>query len=542
MMTLRNRLLHAAALSGFVALAGISATVLAQPETGARAPVSGLQFAQASSVLQDIQRELNQLGYDAGTPDGLMGARTRWAIQAYQRERGLSEDGQPTAALLSHIRATARGVQPSEGQAQPPSQQLVSDTQEALQALGYRVGRVSGRLTDDTRSAIRNYQSAHGLRVSGEPSHELLRHMRGRLDPAEGAAEVESDTIAQIQAELRLRGYPIPQVSGHMDAPTRAAIREYQQGQGVMVTGMPSAMLRDELLAASAQPVAVAALTIEQRAAAQRALNERGYDAGPPDGVLGPRSRNSIQRFQSDHNLRATGELTPRTMELLGLSAAAAQPSAQPVGQYRTRIRDDFSDGDYTHNPAWTINSGDFTVRKGGLNSSMTPAVEGPEEMGRRMLGDLLGKQLGFELPGQAAAVASAYLPTSIPPAFRITMVLSGSAESFSHIDVGPYRGQALNSGYRLIHRANQQQPLQLVSVGPNGESVIASTSARLDSGAPQRLVWLRESNGRMLVTRNGEVLIDVVDPAPGGAFDGFSLINVGGDWTLQELSVEERR
>ena len=45
----------------------------------------------------------------------------------------------------------------------------------------------------------------------------------------------------------------------------------------------------------------------------------------------------------------------------------------------------------------------------------------------------------------------------------------------------------------------------------------------------------------RMTVSRDGEVLIDVVDRKVSEGFDGFSLINGGGEWTLHELVVEDR-
>lgn len=50
-----------------------------------------------------IQRRLNQLGYSAGTPDGFSGQRTVAAIQAFQRDRGFSQDGKPTELLLLQL-------------------------------------------------------------------------------------------------------------------------------------------------------------------------------------------------------------------------------------------------------------------------------------------------------------------------------------------------------------------------------------------------------------------------------------------------------
>ncbi len=535
---------RAALLLGGSLILGLAGPAIAQSTTWTTPAVMNLQVAQVSNTVMEVQRELNQLGYNAGPVDGWMGTRTRAAIQAYQRDHNLLVDGQPTSSLLSHVRDTARrGRSEPTRPAPEPSSQQIADTQDALRALGYDVGRRSGRLTDATQAAIRRYESDHGLLASGQPSAELLRHMRRNVETAPRAPVAAStNTVAGIQADLRMRGYPIPRVTGQMDSQTRQAIREYQEGRGVAVTGEPSENLLAELRAASSEPVPAAGLTREERAAAQRALNARGYEAGPPDGVLGPRSRGAIRTFQADHDISATGELTSRTMALLGL-AATPEVVEQPVVEarpYRVRVRDNFADGDHTRNPTWRIASGRFEVRGGGLNSTMIPPSERTEDMGRQILSDILQQQLGFTLPGQETA-ALAYLPTRIGSEFRITTLVSGSAEAHSHLDLGPYRGDKLNHGYRLNYRTSESRPLQLIVVNESGISVIASARLPLDSSGPHRLVWERDSEGRMTVTRNDEILIDVVDRTANDSFDGFSLINAGGDWTLHEVIVEDR-
>lgn len=548
MFDLRNAPLYAALLFGFSISPLVSGLALAQSGVWQYPAEAGMQLALAtSSTVLEVQRELNQRGYSAGPSDGLMGARTREAIYAYQREHDLLVDGQASTALLSHLRSTTRSRTPA---APPPASavQPVGEIQEALRSLGYPVGRSSQRITDETRAAIRSYESDHGLLMSGEPSAELLRHMRGRVAAAPSTSEVDGNTLARIQAELRLRGYPLPLVSGRMDAQTRQAIREYQQGQGAPVTGEPSLSLLEELREASAESAPIV-VSREQRAAAQRALSSRGYDAGPPDGVLGPRSRIAIQKFQTRNNLSPTGELSPATLELLGISVAVNEPPPVAVKPYRLRVRDDFADGDYARNPTWRITSGRFEVRDGGLNSAVSPPQERVDNRGRQAFGDLLKEQLALVLPGQTAqasqtlqAPASAYLPLSIGQEFRITMALSGFADARSQIDLGPYQGGNLNYGYRLNYRANQPRSLQLVFVNEQGGTAIASAGLRLDSGEPHQLVWQRDAGGRMTVSRGDEVLIDVVDQQRAGNFDGFSLINAGGDWTLHEVIVEDRR
>ncbi|ENO98099.1 Peptidoglycan-binding domain 1 [Thauera phenylacetica B4P] len=304
------------------------------------APLTGsaYQVAQYSNTVLELQRELNQLGFNAGPVDGVMGARTRSAIRAYQADNELLVDGQPMTGLLAHVRATGQGRTPAP--ATPTSgvsSRMIADIQEALRGSGYTTERESGRLDDQTRAAIRRYESDQGLLMSGEPSAELLRHLRERANATStpSAQPVDANTLARIQAELRERGYPIPLVSGRMDAPTRQAIREYQQGQGVSVSGEPSQALLDALRTGSADTTPELGLSREQRAAAQRALNAHGYDAGPPDGVLGPRSRAAIRTFQAANQLGATGTLDAPTLQGLGVAATRAATPPATAASYR---------------------------------------------------------------------------------------------------------------------------------------------------------------------------------------------------------------
>ena len=51
----------------------------------------------------------------------------------------------------------------------------------------------------------------------------------------------------------------------------------------------------------------------------QEALDEQGFDAGPVNGVLGPRTRDALEKFQSSKGLPASGEPDQQTLAKLGL-------------------------------------------------------------------------------------------------------------------------------------------------------------------------------------------------------------------------------
>ena len=50
-----------------------------------------------------LQRGLTRAGFDAGTPDGVIGKKTEAAITAYQQSRGLAVTGEPSRPLLQAL-------------------------------------------------------------------------------------------------------------------------------------------------------------------------------------------------------------------------------------------------------------------------------------------------------------------------------------------------------------------------------------------------------------------------------------------------------
>lgn len=55
------------------------------------------------SQVREMQAQLNALGYDVGTPDGITGPNTRAGLRAWQRDQGLVPDGYATLNVLSQL-------------------------------------------------------------------------------------------------------------------------------------------------------------------------------------------------------------------------------------------------------------------------------------------------------------------------------------------------------------------------------------------------------------------------------------------------------
>lgn len=51
-------------------------------------------------AVTNIQLILNQQGFDAGKPDGIMGGKTKTAISAFQKANGMTPTGEVDEALV----------------------------------------------------------------------------------------------------------------------------------------------------------------------------------------------------------------------------------------------------------------------------------------------------------------------------------------------------------------------------------------------------------------------------------------------------------
>jgi membrane-bound lytic murein transglycosylase B len=70
---------------------------------GVQAPWPRELAALTRSQLIALQTALNQRGFAAGAPDGMLGPATQQGLRRYQRSVGLPADGYPTLDLLDHL-------------------------------------------------------------------------------------------------------------------------------------------------------------------------------------------------------------------------------------------------------------------------------------------------------------------------------------------------------------------------------------------------------------------------------------------------------
>jgi hypothetical protein len=217
---------------------------------------------------------------------------------------------------------------------------------------------------------------------------------------------------------------------------------------------------------------------------------------------------------------------------------------------WQTRLLfDDFRDGNFTANPAWTVVSGQFKVdRKGsytGLRSTIIPPgyVTGQNQPGSAdnlaaaILGTILNQQATTQPTAQHAAI---YTPAKISNSFAVRLEFA-SGERFGRFDFGPYQGPSATVAYRIAYLPGQKDSIRLLRITQKGTVAVGVYKGviNLEDGRRHVIEWTRDRNGKMIVTLDGQDIITASDRTIQKPFDGFLMINSGGSYWVRSVTVD---
>ena len=132
------------------------------------------------SAIVRLQVELKAAGYAPGSADGKFGTKTKKALQAYQVDNKLAKTGEADAATWAAINRTTAGMKISALKKGSSGTQ-VKYLQRALIGLGYLNGTADGQYGSKTAEAVRDYQRAYGLGVDGSAGKNTMTSIKNTI-------------------------------------------------------------------------------------------------------------------------------------------------------------------------------------------------------------------------------------------------------------------------------------------------------------------------------------------------------------------------
>ena len=362
------------------------------------APIEGVSITAGSkgTLVGTMQARLKELGYYAGAITQVHDSATVSALKRFQKANGLTADGiagMGTQDLLFSASAVASGATPAPATPTPtpvptfqlPTSNVVSGSagndarlvQKRLKDLGYYNGTVDGKFGPGSVSALKAFQRNNGLTAdgaAGSATYAILFSIGARpanatpnpviiATPVPAAAVtpapapltrettvvikegVSGSAVTRLQERLTALGYYSATVDGVCKADDVAAIRAFQQLNGLKVDGTAGYDTQVKLYSESAvlYTGGVAAGTVSnvqvlrlgvtgsEVLQLQERLIALGYLTGKADGIYGTTTANAVIAFQRANGLTRDGVAGTKTLQLIYAAGAKAAPTPTPV-------------------------------------------------------------------------------------------------------------------------------------------------------------------------------------------------------------------
>ncbi len=346
-------------------------------------------------IVRTIQSRLIELGYATGTVSGTYDSATVTAVKAFQSKNGLKADGvcgAETQRLLfgKGLAASATATPtPTLAPTLPPPMETPKATvrsgskgndaklvQQRLIELKYLTGAADGKFGTKSVAALKAFQTKNGLTadgVAGTATYEVLfsylalaadyvplatpnTPSSATVTPAPTDPPITKDNVVLIKqgvtgdAVLRLQkrlealGYYTSAQDGRCKADDTAAIRAFQDKNGLKVDGAAgfdtqsllysdSAIMYDGRLAGSLKvtyTLLKKGMTGDAVAAMQQRLIDLGYLTGTADGIYGTSTAEAVYYFQKANGLVRDSIAGVNTLERMFSTSAIANSVATP--------------------------------------------------------------------------------------------------------------------------------------------------------------------------------------------------------------------
>lgn len=314
--------------------ASVQATPTVKPTTEPTPTPVPIMFTKGDNHddIMEIQLRLMGLFYmDSDEPTDYFGPQTEEAIKVFQRRHELKITGVIDKVtydlLMSSGAKTCMVGLGDEGTD-------VKELQERLYELDY-ISAVTGYFGSDTEEAVKKFQEKNNLTVDGKVGAETREALYSENAKANALSYgTQSPEVKQYQEILKRLGYLTTEPDGTYGNDMVAAVKRFQERNGLIPDGYLGPKTKKLLLSGDAQANALMiGMSGDDVENVQRLLKKWGYlNESSCTGYYGSVTEYAVKEFQRRNGLSVDGKVGRQSMKVLTGDNVKGPSSGYQVG------------------------------------------------------------------------------------------------------------------------------------------------------------------------------------------------------------------
>ena len=228
----------------------------------------------------------------------------------------------------------------------------VSKVQTELKALGYYYGQITGNAGPKTVAAIKSFQGKNGLTADGIAGPQTIAKIDAAYEAKGGSSSGSGSSasglklnskgtdVRNLQQDLTTLGYYWAKITGNFGEKTEAAVKRFQEENGLTADGVAGTKTLNAIAAAVARKGGTpasggnAGTTLKLNSQGtkvsqlQTDLKQLGYYYADITGNFGERTEAAVKAFQKAKSLTADGIAGTKTLNAIAVAVDKAGGSS----------------------------------------------------------------------------------------------------------------------------------------------------------------------------------------------------------------------